>query len=226
MKLEKITKTSRRQYHDACGTAHALDLIGERWALLIMRELMLGPRRFGDLRRSLPGISANVLAQRLEGLEVAGVLDRKRLPPPASVQVYELTAWGLEAEPIVSAMGRWGARSPMQDVSMPLSAVSMMLSFRTMFDARKAGDADISVQFVIGEEAFWMTVRNAALSSDRGLLETPDLVIEGKPEAIAGLVYGLAERKRLEDEGRLEIDGDNQTLTTFSDMFELPPKAE
>ena len=114
MKLDKITKKSVRRYEDGCATAHALDLLGERWALLVMRELMFGPRRFSDLRASLPALSANVLTQRLEGLEAAGVVRRTRLPPPASVQVYELTEWGREAEPIVLALGRWGARSPLQ----------------------------------------------------------------------------------------------------------------
>jgi len=102
---------SRRRYDDACGTAHALDLIGERWALLVMRELMLGPKRFGDIRADLPGISANTLTQRLEGLEASGLVVRRRLPPPASAQVYELTRWGYEAEPIVQTLGRWAARS-------------------------------------------------------------------------------------------------------------------
>src|ERR671917_2501717 len=101
MKLKKITKTHappRRSYEDACGAAHALDLVGERWALLVMRELMLGPKRFSDLRADLPGISANVLTQRLEGLEASGILARRKLPPPASAQVYELTPWGYESE--------------------------------------------------------------------------------------------------------------------------------
>src|SRR3712207_1349192 len=92
MKLQKITDSSaasRRRYDDACGTAHALDLIGERWALLVLRELMLGPKRFSDIRADLPGISANVLTQRLEGLEASGLLVRKKLPPPANTQVYE-----------------------------------------------------------------------------------------------------------------------------------------
>ena len=123
---------SRRRYDDACGTAHALDLIGERWALLVMRELMLGPKRFGDIRADLPGISANTLTQRLEGLEASGLVVRRRLPPPASAQVYELTRWGYEAEPIVQTLGRWAARSPGHDPTLPLSGTSLMLSFRTM----------------------------------------------------------------------------------------------
>src|SRR5690606_38308100 len=129
MKLEKITKSekqpAKRSYDDACAAAHALDLIGERWALLVMRELMLGPRRFSDLRESLPGVSANVLTQRLEGLEEAGIARRRKLPPPDPAQVYELTEWGLDAEPVILALGRWGARSAWQDPSLPLSAVGM-----------------------------------------------------------------------------------------------------
>src|SRR5688500_13851743 len=132
MKSQKITDSgrsaSKRRYDDACGTAHALDLIGERWALLVMRELMLGPKRFSDLRADLPGLSANVLTQRLEGLEAAGLLMRRRLPPPASAQVYELTPWGYEAEPIVQSLGKWAARSPAHDPTLPISATSIMLS--------------------------------------------------------------------------------------------------
>src|SRR3954471_22036775 len=157
MKSEIITEPSesrRRRYEDACAAAHALDLIGERWALLVMRELMLGPKRFSDLRASLPGISANVLSQRLEGLEAAGVLARRRLPPPAAAQVYELTAWGYESEPIFQALGRWAARSPAHDPSLPLSAASLMLSLRTMLDPGRAEGIDAKVGFRLGSETF------------------------------------------------------------------------
>src|SRR4249919_2386031 len=123
MKLEKITRRLKapqhRWYGDACATAHALDLVGERWALLVMRELIFGPKRFSDLRASLPGISANVLTQRLEGLEQSGLVARRRLPPPAAAQVYELTEWGYESEPIFQALGRWASRSPLHDPTLP-----------------------------------------------------------------------------------------------------------
>ncbi|MEA3017255.1 MAG: hypothetical protein QOI38_1977, partial [Sphingomonadales bacterium] len=139
MSLEKVTKQAgSRRYNDACGAAHALDLVGERWALLVMRELMLGPKRFSDLKADLAGISSNVLTQRLEGLEAAGIVLRRKLPPPAAAQVYELTPWGYEAEPIFQVLGRWAARSPSHDPRLPLSAVSLMLSFRTMFDPERA----------------------------------------------------------------------------------------
>lgn len=103
MKSEKVTIPAsgprERVYDDACGTALALEFIGERWSLLIMRELVYGPRRFGEIRANLPGISANVLTQRLESLEAAGIVLRYRLPSPANVQVYDLTDWGRDAAP-------------------------------------------------------------------------------------------------------------------------------
>src|SRR5262245_56411343 len=104
--------TTKRQYDDGCGTAHALELVGERWALLIIRELLLGPKRFTDLRHDLPGISPNVLSQRLSELEEASIIIRRRLPPPAPVAAYEVTAWGRELEPLIQQFGRWAARSP------------------------------------------------------------------------------------------------------------------
>src|ERR1700741_1848337 len=123
MKLKKVTqaeKDRKRWYDDACGTALALELVGERWSLLIVRELMFGGRRFGELKASLPGISANILTQRLEGLEVSGILVRRKLPPPASVQVYELTPWGYDSERAIQELGRWATKSPLHDPTLPL----------------------------------------------------------------------------------------------------------
>jgi DNA-binding HxlR family transcriptional regulator len=225
MKLEKITDASRRSYLDACGTALALDIVGERWALLVIRELLLGPRRFGDLRASLPGISANVLTQRLEGLEAAAVIRRRKLPPPASVQVYELSDWGREAEPIVLELGRWGARSPTQDPTLPLSGVSMMLSFRAMFDAARAGDFAISIAFRFGEDVYAVAVRKGVLTSERGEPSAPDVEVRGTPSATAAVVYGFASMEDLEAEGSLKIAGDRAALKRFAAIFELPPKA-
>src|SRR5213076_2721880 len=103
---------ARRKYGQGCGTAHALDLVGDRWALLVVRELVLGPKRFTDLREGLPGIGPNVLSQRLKELEEAEVVRQRVLPPPAGSSVYELTDWGLELEEVIVQLARWGARSP------------------------------------------------------------------------------------------------------------------
>ena len=129
---------TKRSYEDGCASAHALDLVGERWALLIVRELVLGPKRFTDLRGGLPGISPNVLTQRLDELEQASVVRRRRLAPPAAAWVYELTDWGAELGPVIMSFGRWAARSPTMPHDHPMSVDSLILSMRTMFDAGAA----------------------------------------------------------------------------------------
>ncbi|MGE4218863.1 MAG: winged helix-turn-helix transcriptional regulator [Alphaproteobacteria bacterium] len=229
MKLEKITNKDagkpKRRYDDACAAAHALDLVGERWALLVMRELMLGPRRFADLRAALPGISANVLTQRLEGLEAAGVLARRRLPPPAAAQVYELTEWGYESEPIFQALGRWAARSPQHDPTLPLSAVSLFLSFRTMFDPACAGDLSATIGFRIGAEGFLVSIAGGRLTAGRVDAGEADAVFDGAAPAIGAAVYGGVPLEALEAQGALTVEGDRALAETFTTLFPLPPKA-
>jgi DNA-binding HxlR family transcriptional regulator len=228
MQLEKITNeksVARRRYEDACGAAHALDLLGERWALLVMRELMLGPQRFSDLRAGLPGISANVLTQRLEGLEAIGVVARKKLPPPASTQVYELTAWGYEAEPIFQALGRWGARSPHHDPTQPFSAASLILSLRTMFDPDRAGRIDAWVGIKAGSESILVRIADGKLDFARGELTDADLIFEGEPPAIAAAIYGGVPIDALVAQGALKVTGDRRFAEIFVGLFPLPPKA-
>lgn len=224
MKLEKITKPRRdeprRSYVDACGTAHGLELIGDRWALLVMRELLLGPRRFSDLRRDLPGISANVLAQRLEELEARGLLRKVRLPPPAARDAYQATDWGLEIEPVIQSLGRFAARSPGHDPSLPLSPVSLMISFRTMLDEKRARGFDGRVGIIIGEESFLVRVRKERLRVSRGPVENADATISGLPEAIAAVVYGGAPAEGL------AFGGDAALARRFLTLFTLPPKVE
>src|ERR687894_2980156 len=189
MESQEVTGTrrdvQRGRYDDACGTAHALDLVGERWALLVMRELMLGPKRFSDFRADLPGISANVLSQRLEGLEAAGIVVRRKLPPPASTHVYELTPWGYESEPIFQTLGRWAARSPQHDPTLPLSAVSLFLSFRTMLDAERARGLVARVGFRIGAETFVARLSGGRIEVARGPLEDVDAVFSAAAPVIA-----------------------------------------
>ena len=228
MELGKITEKvsgARRSYEDACGAAHALDLVGERWALLVMRELLLGPKRFGDLRADLPGISANVLTQRLEGLEAAGVLVRRRLPPPASAQVYELTPWGYESEPIFAVLGRWAARPPGHDPSLPLSAVSLLLSFRTMFDAARAGALDARIGFRFDVGTFLVRIANGTVEVARAELEGAHVVFTGTPSAVAAAVYGGVTLDALAIESTLTVQGDRALAERFATLFPLPAKA-
>lgn len=225
MKLEKVTERSGRKYHDACGAAHGLDLIGERWALLVIRELMMGPRRFGDLRKDLCGLSANVLTQRLEGLEASGVVRRRKLPPPASVQVYELTEWGYEIEPVFMVLGGWAARSPAHDPTLPISAVSIMLSFKTMFDHVRAGEAEMSLGFVFGEDVFRVSIADGRLEARRGEIEDVDVTLVTQPQLVAAMVYGKVPPEALETDGLLEVRGDRSVFSRFTGFFDLPQKA-
>ena len=223
MQSEKITNPRRdeekRRYDDACGTAHALELIGERWALLVLRELMLGARRFSELKADLPGISANVLTQRLGDLEARGLVVKRRLPPPANVQVYEATEWGLEAEPIVQALGRWAARSPQHDPTLPLSAVSIMLSFRTMISAERAAGFEGRIGFRFGDETYLARVGDGRIEVARDDLSDADAIITAEPTALAAVVYGGAPLDLI------VIDGDGKLAKRFLGLFLLPPKA-
>ena len=223
MQSEIITKDGkpdgRRGYDDACGTAHGLELIGERWALLVLRELMLGPRRFSQLRADLPGISANVLTQRLTELEQRGLVRRARLPPPASVQVYEATEWGLEAEAIVQTLGRWAARSPRHDATLPISGVSILLSMRTMIDTERARGLDAHLNFRFGDDLYTGDLSGGSIAISRGQHPAPDLTIAGEPQALAAVLYGKAPLDLI------EWSGDEQLLRRLIDLYHLPPKA-
>jgi DNA-binding HxlR family transcriptional regulator len=228
MKLYKITNneagaSAGRSYNDACGAAHALDLVGERWALLVIRELMLGPKRFGELRGDLPAISANVLTQRLEGLEAAGILTKHKLPPPASAQVYELTAWGYESEPIFQTLGRWAVRSPSHDPTHSFSAVSLFLSFRTMFDAVRAGNLNAKIGFRIGERSFLVTIADGTLTAARADLAGADVTFTGAAPVIAAVVYGGQPMAQMQA-GGLTVEGDLALAERFTGLFPLPPK--
>ena len=223
MQSEKITKLrqgeEKRRYDDACGTAHGLELIGERWALLVLRELMLGPRRFSDLKADLPGISANVLSQRLNELEARGLVERRRLPQPANVQVYDATEWGREAEPIVQALGRWAARSPQHDATLPISGVSILLSFRTMFDPDRARGLKATIAFHFGDDRYFVQIADGQLTAHRGEPAESDLIIAADPTALAATVYGKAPLEMV------TAEGDPALLERFVDIFHLPPKA-
>lgn len=216
---------TKRSYDDGCAAAHGLDLIGERWALLVVRELLLGPKRFTDLRTGLPGISPNVLTQRLDELEHAAVVRRRKLPPPAGAWVYELTDWGLALEPVIMELGRWAARSPTLPRDASLSVDSLILSFRTMFDPRAAAGLKARYELRFGEDRFHAEVAAGQLELARGSADRPDATIEGDPATLAALVYGgrkLAEALR---SGDLKVEGDRSAIKRFLTLFPLPETA-
>ena len=215
-----------RTYDDGCAAAHALDLIGERWALLVVRELLLGPKRFTDLRAGLPNASPNVLAQRLRELEAAGVVRRRKLPPPAASRVYELTDWGMELEPVIVGLGRWGARSVSRPREAELGVDSLILSFRTMFDAQAAKGLRASYELRLGEDSFYALVADCRFEVTRGgAEERPDAIIEADAATLAAVVYGGRQLEEALRAGDIEIEGDESAVERFVGLFPLPEPA-
>jgi DNA-binding HxlR family transcriptional regulator len=228
MKLQNATQLGQgvvhgRWYEDACAAAFAMELLGERWSLLIVRELMLGPRRFSDIRAELPGLSAKVLTERLARLEDIGVLVRRRLPPPASSHVFDLTDWGRELEEVMQVMGRWAVRSPLHDASLPMTPTSFLLSLRTMIDAARAHEVEARVLFRTPQDLLFAMLEGGELRVGRNPDPLPQVDLEYAADSVPqflGVFYG----KRPADECGVTISGDPALAERFADLFALPPK--
>jgi len=214
-----------RSYRDRCGVARALDVVGERWALLVVRELVLGTKRFTDLRAGLPHLTADVLSQRLRELEAAGVVQRRRLPPPAAAHVYELTPRGAELEPVVLALGRWGANTPVPPTDVGMSLDSHILSLRTLFDPALAGDFEASVDLRLGDHRFRADVTAGRLAVVRGESPTPDATIVTDPATLLALIRGRRTVTAALEAGDARIEGYHATATRFLGLFPLPEPA-
>lgn len=201
----------RRRYQDGCPVALGMDLIGERWALLIVRELLLGPKRFSDLRAGLFGASADMISQRLRELQSHGIVSRRRLPAPTSAWVYELTPWGAELEPIVISLARWSVRSAemTERASRPVSVDSAVLSLQVLFNPDAAADAAVTLELVVDVESFRVDIRGGALTVRREQAPDADLRLGTDPNTLVALLRGHrsveAERKR----GTLTLAGEN-----------------
>jgi DNA-binding HxlR family transcriptional regulator len=225
MKKQNVTNSARsphgRWYGDACGTAFGLELLGERWSMLVLRELMFGPRRFSDIRANLPGISAKVLTERLAGLEANGVVIRSTASDPVPAQLYGLTEWGYAAEPIIQELGRWAAASPLHDPTLPLSPVSFMLSLRTMLESGLSGNTEAVAVFAIGTAQFTARLAEGAMPVTRGAADNPDLRFEA-PAAppLAAVFYGGGAPETV----GVKITGDPDEVCAFISFFNLPPK--
>jgi DNA-binding HxlR family transcriptional regulator len=215
--------STQRKYDQACGTAHALDVVGDRWALLVVRELVLGPRRFTDLREGLPGIGPNVLSERLKQLEEAGVVRRRVLPPPAASTVYELTQWGSELEDVVVRLGRWGARSP----NLPLDSGEthpewLMLGMRALYSP-EADSGRTTYEIRFGDEPFWAQTDDGSLVVGRGAASEPDAVLTADVDTIAQLVRGQLKPGAALRSGAVKLEGDRAAFARFPTLFTFPP---
>src|ERR671932_1911417 len=179
-----------RTYDQFCGVAHALDLVGERWALLLVRDLLLGPKRFTDLRRGLPRIGTNVLAARLRELERNGVVERRTLPPPAASTIYELTEYGRQLEGPLLALGRWGALSMGTRDGQELRSEWLAVALKAFFQPEAASDlrADIELRFEDG--TFLARVDHGSLVVEAGSANGADLVLQTEVETLIGFLAG------------------------------------
>jgi DNA-binding HxlR family transcriptional regulator len=212
-------------YDDACSAAFGMELVGERWTILVIRELMLGGRRFSDIRASLPALSAKTLTERLETLQELGIVERVHLPPPVSAQVYQLTEWGRALEPVLQELGRWALRSPLHNPQLPLTPVSLMLSMRTLLDAARIGDLELWVAFDVGDDHFAGRVRHDGLSihpAGDGMM-SPDIRFSA-PSASDFLPVFYGKKSPGEAGNRLKVTGDPALVQRFIDLFALPPK--
>ena len=212
----------RRKYNNGCAVAHALDLVGERWALLVVRDLVLGPKRFTDLLAGLPGASPDVLTQRLRELTEAGVVDRRRLSPPAASWVYELTPWGAELAPVLLGLAQWASRSPTMRYDAPLGTDSLMLSLQALFDGPAAADLGATIAVHLGDERFQLHIADGELAVTRGELDDPDAVLDTDQTTLLSL---LRTDRPLDDilaSGNLRLAGDRGIVERFRRLFPLP----
>jgi DNA-binding HxlR family transcriptional regulator len=204
--------TGLRSYGDPCGIARALDVVGERWALLIVRDLVFGPKRFTDLRAGL-GASPNVLTQRLGELEAAGVVQRRS----AGGAFYELTDWGRELHPLLIQLGRWGARSLHRPVGA-LSVDALMAALEATFVPENAAELRASYELRLGDERFSVDIDRGTIAIERGSPRKADAVIDADPATLRALVFG--DRKLAG--APVELRGDTRLARTFFRLFARP----
>jgi DNA-binding HxlR family transcriptional regulator len=215
-----------RTYGDLCGIARALDVIGERWALLVVRELILGPKRFTDLRAGLPHVGPDMLAQRLRELEAAGLLRRRKLAPPAGSRVYELTDRGRALKPVLLELGRWGSAAPVPAGDPRLGADSTMIALLTLFDAGAAGDLAATYELHLGDQVFRARVAGGELELERGEAPEADATIASDTWTLGGMLwqgYPLADAERA---GQAAVGGDRRAAARFLKLFPLPEPAD
>jgi DNA-binding HxlR family transcriptional regulator len=210
--------SGKRTYGDSCGIARALDVIGERWALLVVRDLLLGPKRFTDLRDGLPKVGPDILTQRLRELADAGLVGRRKLDPPAGAWVYELTDRGRELEPVILALGRWGAAAPFPEGEPPLGPDSMALALKTVFESAKAGRG-ATYELELDGQPFTVRVGGGELALERGRAPEADARIATDPQTLTKLLWRGLELAEAERSGTVSVVGDRRAVAGFLRTF-------
>ena len=212
---------ANRVYGQYCGFARALELVGERWALLVLRDLFVEPKRFSELQRGLPGIPSNILTSRLKELEENGLIQRRALPKPPGGVAYELTEAGHELEPAVVALSRWGAKrlgEPREHETV--TEDSMVMALRTTFRPEAAGRKNARFELRMGPVVIHALVKNGAVSVGKGSIDKPDLIVEAGPGLRAIMAQEISPAEALEA-GLARITGDAKLFEMFATMFRI-----
>ena len=213
---------SKRTYGDRCGVARALDLVGERWALLVVRELLLGPKRFTDLRAGLPHVGPDVLAQRLRDLEQSSLVRRGTLPPPAGSRIYELTERGRELEPVVIALGRFGSVAPFPPGEAGIGVDAVVIALKSLFAPSAADGLAATYELRLGEQRFRLDVADGRIEIARGSAPAPDATLETDPGTLASVLWHGRKLDEARRAGDLAIAGDRTAVTRLLALFPLP----
>jgi DNA-binding HxlR family transcriptional regulator/putative sterol carrier protein len=210
-----------RTYGQFCGFARAVEVVGERWAFLIIRDLLVGPKRFTDLQRGLPGIPTNILTARLKELEEAGVVRRRLLPRPERGIAYELTPYGLELEDAVFALGRWGAKSlDAPRAGETVTPDSLVMALRTTFKPEAARKSRLKYELRFGDIVLHARIHDGTVDAAQGPIDNPDLVIETGP-ALKSLMTGEITPAQALASGGVRVTGDPKLLDRFAQMFQI-----
>jgi DNA-binding HxlR family transcriptional regulator len=217
-----------RSYNQYCGLAYALDIVGERWTLLIVRELIAGPRRFTDLLEGLPGISTNLLSERLKELEQQGMLRRRVLPPPAASSVYELTALGQALEKTLLELGKWGSQfvPASSEGATVLHVSSYALTLKTFFRPEQARGLSETYELHIGAEILQVQIMDAELHVQQGEALKADMVLHTDMPSYLGLLSGEIELDEAVEKRLIRIEGDPEALRHFLNVCGLPSATE
>ena len=215
-----------RVYGQYCGFARALEVVGERWALMIVRDLLVGPKRFTDLHRGLAGIPTNVLTARLKELEQAGVIHRRLLPRPTGSIIYELTSYGMELEDVVIRLGRWGAKTlgdPRHEEIITVD--SLIMALRSTFRPESARKIRVAYEFRFGDIVIHAVIDGKKIAVAEGPLPSADLIVEAGP-ALKALMTGEMTPAEAIASGSVKLTGDPALLTRFAEMFQIDPMPE
>jgi len=209
----------KRTYADSCGIARSLDLIGDRWTLLVVRELLLGPKRYTDLQEALRRIAPDVLAQRLRDLEAGGLAERAAFTGPGRAKVYRLTERGRELQPVLVALGRFGSRLPLPDPPQELTPDAMAVALLTVFRPEWATGISLEVELVLGPESFTATLHDGRLGIARRPGVDHRASIETSPGVLTGVLWHGVDVEAAESEGDLQLRGDRDAALAFLAVF-------